>query len=452
MSSDATEFDLLVVGGGMAGMSAAAQAASRGARVVVCEIANRVGGTALLSTGNVWTVQTAEAFRAADPDGDVTLWQVVRDDLDESLEWIASLNVPVRERHKASSSSTYDPPPIGRNIDIETFMARGVRTVAGAGGLVLYGTTVSGLELTPDGDACGRIRTVATGDEHELRVGAVVLASGGFQMSRELRARYLGEVVADQVALRSNPHSQGAGLRLALQAGASTSATMDTFYGVILPAVPGELTEPDFRGLVLHGAVYGVVLGPDGTRITDESCGAVSLATAVARVGRAVFILGDAMVHEANGRLGIDLAQILRNSGERGARFVAPPSVEPACATLDDWGYDGRRAAHTLKEFDEAIPHGYEIRPSRRRHRLSLGSRDLLMVEVQAAVTSTFGGIRTDIHGQALAADGAPVPGLFAAGVDQGGYNVSGYVGGLSRALVFGRRAAERALVTEAHA
>jgi succinate dehydrogenase/fumarate reductase flavoprotein subunit len=446
--TDASEFDLLVMGGGMAGMSAAAEAALSGARVVVCETSNRLGGTALLSTGNVWTVQTAEAFRAADPDGDTSLWQVVRDNLDDSLDWIAGLGVPVRERHKASSSSTYDPPPIGRNIDIETFMTRAARAVSGAGGLVLHGTTLSELETTSDGVTGGRILTIATGDQHEIHAKGVVIASGGFQMNPELRARYLGEVVAKSVALRSNPHSQGAGLLLALQAGATTSSVMDTFYGVILPAVPGELTEADYRGLVLHGAVYGIVLGPDGTRIADESSGAVGLANAVARVGRAAFVVGDAMTREANERLGIDLVQVLRNAGGRGARLVAAPSVEAACGSLDDWGYDGRRALHTLKEFDEASREGYEIRPSRRRHRLPLGRGDLLVVEVQAAATSTFGGIRTDTHGQALAAGGRPLPGLFAAGVDQGGYNVSGYVGGLSRALVFGRRAAARALAT----
>ena len=445
--TEASEFDLLIVGGGMAGVSAAAEAALQGARVVVCEISNRLGGTALLSTGNVWTVQTPEAFRAADPDGDISLWQVVRDNLDDSLDWIAGLDVPVRERHKASSSSTYDPPPIGRNIDIETFMARAERAVSGAGGLMLYGTTVSELATTSDGITGGHLKTLATGDRHELSARGVILASGGFQMSRELRARYLGELVADSVALRSNPHSQGAGLLLALQAGASTSSTMDTFYGVILPAVPGELTEADFRGLVLHGAVYGIVLGPDGTRMTDESSGAVGLANAVAGIGRAVFVVGDAMIAEADERLGIDLAQILRTAGERGARFATAPTVEAACASLDDWGYDGRRALHTLKEFDEASREGYALSPSRRRHRLPVGS-DLLVVEVQAAATSTFGGIRTDTHGQALTADGVPLRGLFAAGVDQGGYNVSGYVGGLSRALVFGRRAAARALAS----
>jgi predicted oxidoreductase len=41
---------------------------------------------------------------------------------------------------------------------------------------------------------------------------------------------------------------------------------------------------------------------------------------------------------------------------------------------------------------------------------------------------------------------GRPIPGLFAAGVDVGGLQDTGYVGGLALGLVFGPRAADAAL------
>lgn len=444
--SNSSDFELLVLGGGMGGMTAAAEAALRGARVIVCEVAGELGGTALLSTGNVWTVQTADAFRQADPDGDVELWQVVRDNLEDSLTWVEGMGVPVRERHKASSSSTYQPPPIGRNIDIETFMTRSSRAVGRSGGVVLNGTTVSKIHASANGVTGARITTVATGDEHDIDVPAVVLATGGFQGSRELRARHLGEDVADAVAVRSNPYSAGRGLTLALQVGAATSPRMDSFYGVILPAVPGEITEGDYRGLVLHPAVYGVVLGPDGTRLTDESAGAVGLANAVAHVGRALFVVGPAMIQAAEEKLGIDLHGLIKAAGGRGARIAAADSLHEVATTASQWRYDGGRALDTLTTYDMAMKSGQELSPSRRTHHLALGEEGLLVVEVQAAMTSTYGGVRTNTHGQALTSDGTPLAGLFAVGVDQGGYNVSGYVGGLSRCLVYGRRAGARAL------
>jgi succinate dehydrogenase/fumarate reductase flavoprotein subunit len=443
--SETPDFDLLILGGGMAGMSAAAEAALGGARVLVCEVANHLGGTAILSTGNVWTVRTEEAFRQADPDGDVALWRVVRDSLDDALGWIESLGVAVTDRHRGSSSSTYDPPPIGRNVDIEAFMGRARRAVEAAGGLVLHGTVITEL-VTRDGRVLGgRIRTLATGDEHTVSARAVILASGGFQAGGEMRTRFLGEAVARSVAIRSNPHSTGAGLTLALAAGAATTPRMDTFYGVVLPAVPGEITEADYRGLVLHAVVYGLVLGRNGERLGDESAGAVPLANAIAREGRALFVVGESMIRAADAGLGMDLVETLRASARRGGRLGTASSTDDLAAVAGAWGYRADGVRDTLGRYARTVEADGALTPSRRRHRHPLDG-DLLLVEVRAAVTSTFGGIRTDAHGQALTDRDEPLPGLFAAGVDQGGYNVSGYVGGLSRALTFGRRAAARAL------
>ena len=65
---------------------------------------------------------------------------------------------------------------------------------------------------------------------------------------------------------------------------------------------------------------------------------------------------------------------------------------------------------------------------------MRIGEGPVLLLEVKAAITSTFGGIRTDGDGQAVRDNGTPVHGLSAEEVDQGGFNVTGYAGGLSSA------------------
>ena len=59
MSNPKLECDLLILGAGMAGLSAAGWAAQRGARVVVVERAAEVGGSAALSGGMLWTASSA---------------------------------------------------------------------------------------------------------------------------------------------------------------------------------------------------------------------------------------------------------------------------------------------------------------------------------------------------------------------------------------------------------
>ena len=65
--------DLLVLGGGMGGITAAGYAASHGARVIVLEKGPEIGGSAVLSGTSLWTVATLEALRERAPDGDPEL-------------------------------------------------------------------------------------------------------------------------------------------------------------------------------------------------------------------------------------------------------------------------------------------------------------------------------------------------------------------------------------------
>ena len=64
-------------------------------------------------------------------------------------------------------------------------------------------------------------------------------------------------------------------------------------------------------------------------------------------------------------------------------------------------------------------------------------------VHVAAAVTHTIGGLRVDTGARVLGDDGAPLDGLWAAGVDAGGIATGGYASGLAQALVLGLAAAE---------
>jgi predicted oxidoreductase len=70
------------------------------------------------------------------------------------------------------------------------------------------------------------------------------------------------------------------------------------------------------------------------------------------------------------------------------------------------------------------------------------------VVEAQAAITFTFGGVLIDDEARALDTAGRPILGLLAAGADAGGLFARAYAGGLAAAAVFGLRAAETALLS----
>lgn len=70
---------------------------------------------------------------------------------------------------------------------------------------------------------------------YEIKAKTVVLATGGFQGSSSLTAKYLGQG-GDNIFVRSNRGSVGDGLNLAIGAGAGTSRGMNTYYGHLMAA------------------------------------------------------------------------------------------------------------------------------------------------------------------------------------------------------------------------
>ena len=96
MSDSDSIVDLLVFGGGMAGMSAAARACSDGASVVLVEKAPAIGGSAMYA-GFIWTAPTVEVMREVNPDGDPALSARVVENYADGLNWVRSLGVDVAD-------------------------------------------------------------------------------------------------------------------------------------------------------------------------------------------------------------------------------------------------------------------------------------------------------------------------------------------------------------------
>ena len=187
--------------------------------------------------------------------------------------------------------------------------------------------------------------------------------------------------------LRANPWSSGAGLDYAVARGAALTAGMDEFYGRAMPAPPARIREEDFVRLAQLYGRDARVLADDGTDITPASVA----------------------WHEN------DLARMIGPS----AWYVVAGTNERIEAA--------RAAGGTVVERDDGR----------------------LAVHVAAGVTHTIGGLHVDCDARVLRADGTPVEGIWAAGVDAGAVATGGYSSGLAQALVLGLAAAESIAATD---
>ena len=78
-------FDLVVVGAGAAGLATANRAVDLGARVLLLDKADAVGGSAALSAGILWTAPDREVLDRIQPDADPVLGPLVVEGYEQAV-------------------------------------------------------------------------------------------------------------------------------------------------------------------------------------------------------------------------------------------------------------------------------------------------------------------------------------------------------------------------------
>jgi succinate dehydrogenase/fumarate reductase flavoprotein subunit len=439
--TDILECDLLVLGSGMAGLSAAACAAEAGAKVVVVEKAENIGGSAILSGGFVWTVPTLEKL-AYVGNGDPVLGAVMIDGYADAIGWLRR-----REVHLSSPCDVMY--GRGYQIDIVGHLKSCVSSVEHAGGLVVKGTTVDRL-LTEGGNVVGA-DTVHPDGRVQVRARHTLLATGGFQADPELRALHI-HPNARSMLLRSNPCSAGDGLRLAQAVGGTMSSSGNPgFYGHLL-CEPAVLDHPSkFSLLTQYHSEVSVLLNRAGKRFCDESLGDhLNAQETLRQEGAAALLVWDQDIEEQHVMrpfvAGIPPVDKFAMALAQGARAACCASLEDLAQTAQSWGFDGAAARATLERFNADVQRAPErLQPARTTALVPVTRAPLRAMVVQSAITFTHGGLSVDDHARVLDAKGHPVPGLLAAGADVADVFRRGYAGGLALALTFGLRAARYA-------
>lgn len=435
--------DLLVIGAGMAGMTAAALAASKGLAVGVVEKAGDIGGSALLSGGGLIKPQDRDTFLKSNPSGLAYFADLLFDGFDPLIDWISSMDVHVTPA--ASVEEVIGIASSMRGIDIASYIALCRAGVNDSGGWVVTSSAVEKL-LIEDGVVVGamvRDRDGAT----EVRAKAVLLATGGFQASPELRRSYISEHAGDML-LRSNPCSTGDGLTLARSADAALIGAMDRFYGHTIPyPLSHDFRSGDYVRLSMpFMSTRSLMINRDGQRFVDESSGYYNIARAVlAQLPSRALLIGDKTLRDedaagyvANRTLGFELVDRPSEAARSGANMCESDTLQKLATTVSEWGYVAVEQAVT--EFNVDLAANGPTEPSRIRNRRAL-EPPFFAIEVQPAITFTFGGLHVDRQARVLREDGRPIAGLFAAGADVGGFFAEQYCSGLTMAGVLAMRA-----------
>jgi succinate dehydrogenase/fumarate reductase flavoprotein subunit len=440
------DVDLLVLGAGMAGLSAAAEAAGQGAMVGVVEKLDETGGSAALSAGIFWAPHDYAALRARIPGGEPALGRALAADFPAAIEWVRDAGVEM----SSMIEGPYFGFGVGHQIDVRGFFEWCRREVEAAGGWIVRRTTARELLRDEIGRVGGALLEGPDG-RTELRAEAVILATGGFQGDPALVAAFIGPN-ADRVLVRSNPGSVGDGFRMAAAVGGAASRSLAGFYGHLVGSPVDDWSERHFLPLTQYHSIYCILVDLNGRRFIDESRGDEYSNQAVVGLpgSRAILLADDATrrtrVITAPYPRG-EVVDRFRAAADAGARYVIADTVDGLIDAVSEWGIPAGTLRATLAGYDRAAA-GQEVVVDAPMPATPAPLRvaPFHALEVQPALTFPLGGIRIDADGRVLDPDDRPIRGLYAAGADAGGLYHEGYGGGLGMSCVFGRRAARAAL------
>lgn len=458
--------DVLVVGGGLAGLSAGLSAIENGAEVIILEKQHTAGGAARWASTMLFAgTQTQAAAGVNDsPEALLAEWAALTDGGDPHCPWVQRVATGGPALHDwlvdrgvgFRLGPATEASPVARGHGIEGGGEAVVQAVIDElpGGVLWTGWEVTGLEPRPGGGA----RVEAVGPDGVLQTfsaPAVVVATGGFLRDQELLEQAIPGVVPENLWHSSGTWTDGRGHRLLQELGAhwENPGTIN----VLAHGLPHPRPERPGHELVLSSLGEAVWVNADGARFTDESRSArpETGAELLAQPAHEAWAIFDADVPlELEGQL----MDVMAGDGERivddvdledliaAGHAAQSPDLAGLARALD---LDEAGLLQTAAQMEERWRRG-EPDPLQGRRFHGLDHGPFVALRVVPALGKAFGGIAVDSDGLVVGPDDLPIAGLYAAGELTGmaGGTLVGerpFAGSLSAVMVSGRVAGESA-------
>jgi tricarballylate dehydrogenase len=454
--------DVLVIGGGNAGLCAAITARQAGAKVLIVEYAPRDfrGGNSR-HTRNLRVMHNEPTATLNGSYSEEDYWKDLIDVTSgktneklariairgtrEILPWMAAQGV----QFQSSLSGTLN---LSRT---NAFFLGGGKALLNAyyltakrtGIQVAYNSEIKFLSIS--NGVVENVVALIEGNLTTIRAKAVVTASGGFQANIEWLREYWGEA-ADNFVIRGTPFAKGQVLRSLLDQGVVPIGDPKQCHAVAVDA-----RAPKFDGGIvtrLDCIPFGIVVNRQARRFYDEG----------EDIWPKRYAIWGRLIAMQPGQSG---CAIFDSKSEN----LFMPSVYPAVRAdsirelAQKLGLEADSLERTISEFNAAVRPGtfdssnlddcrtHGIVPQKTHWARAIDSPPFLGYPLRPGITFTYFGVKVDEKARVLMDGGRPCRNLFAAGEIMGGNILTeGYMAGIGMAIgaVFGRMAGLEAAKT----
>ena len=440
--------DVVIVGAGGAGLTAAVRANQAGAKVLVLEKMSFVGGNSLKASGGMNAAGTKfqEALGITDSGvrelvedtmngghmiNDLALVVTMSENSSDAVDWLESIGAPLPKVAATGGTvhkylhSPEDGSPVGAYL-----VAKLNEEVEKQGIQVMLNTKATEI-LTDEGCAVG-VKAEDAEHEYTINAHAVILATGGFGSNFELMTSF-NPSLANAVTT-NHPGATGDGILMAEAIGA---ATVDMDRIQLHPTVYQETSTLVSEKMRSLGAI---LVNQEGKRFCNDlsTRDAVSAAE-LEQTGGYAYIIFDQNLVDQNKSAKEYISKGMTSTGETYEELAKNMGLEgDAVAAFEE----------TMATWNEAVATGEDKEFGRNNGMdADLSTAPYYAIKIAPGIHHTMGGIKIDTATQVLDTEGNVIPGLYAAGETTGGVHGGNRIGGnaVCDFVVFGRIAGEKA-------
>ena len=429
--------DVIVVGGGGAGMAAATRLAQLGKSVILVEKSGFLGGAISVSGGN--QVVMGSQLQIDNGVADDSVESMVADfeanganknnkeiltlfaeNVGAATDWlVANCGITFEEglHQLGEYSHNRELAYTGGGAGFAEAMRKAVEE---AGVQVLLNTKAESL-IADNGTVTG-VKAASSDADYTLTAGDVVLATGGYGANKDM--------LTDEMksALYYGPASStGEGIQMAQAVGAQT-ANME--YGKRYPngiEVSEGMAKSTIAGNIVGWTMSAILVNKDGNRVVNEKASnRTILEEELKQEGGELYLLLDAETFEAwkaklapAGISDADIEKYLEANGTTTPVFAHGKTLEEAAAAA---GINADNLKATVEKYNGFVAKGSDDDFGRAASYLTktIGEGPYYIVEQKPRFATTMGGLVINTSMQVLNEAGEPISGLYAAGENCG--------------------------------
>lgn len=461
--------DVLIIGAGVAGMRSAIEACENGAKVVILEKTDRVGGTlgggTLIGVNSVLQQEAGieddpelligdferlnAGYQSRNPDVEYSwnkdLGVYFANHCGEEVDWVTSLGIEFASR-TPSQPTLYEPLSVDRVSSCkrssltDVVMGELQKYIDAGQACIVFNTPATELITDESGAVIGA--KTETGDFYAK---ATILCTGGYGYSEELVKRYNLE----NFTTTSSWFSTGDGMLMAEKVGAVlTNMDFLTVYAGGLKTPESGLTRT--LSIRVKDFPYIIFVNKDGNRFVDElgneDGSSYDEITSWWKVGdnKVYIMLDQAMVDDLKAQ-----EKPIITGDKDWANFddqLAKGNILFSGSTIEEVaekaGINAENLASTIEKYNTYAKNGLDEEFGRTRLMKEFTGGTYYIFETTPYIMITAGGPAMTDKGEVVDADGNPIPGLYQAGEIVGMANAFGRttIGGVGNtgSLVWG--------------